>query len=61
MQHLSNPDKYSLHGSSEYHITEQGMINGDVCDPGSGLTSNDALRIQEFLLRKKDTLVVFEL
>ena len=56
MQHLSNPDKYSLHGSSPYHITEQGMINGDVYEHGFGLTSNDALCIQKYLLKLNPTV-----
>ena len=57
MQQMANPDKYALNGSSQYCITEQGMINGDVYEPGSGLTGNDALTIQEYLLGKRDNLV----
>lgn len=42
MQNKSNPEKYV--------VTEQGIINGDVDDPGSGLTNKDALKIQQYLL-----------
>ena len=42
LQHLGNPDNYPL--------TEQAKINGDVDNPGSGLTNKDALKIQQFLL-----------
>ena len=52
MQSLANPDKYGLDGTDERHITEQGIENGDVDKTIAGLTSNDALRIQEFLLGK---------
>ena len=50
MQSLANPNKYGLKGSNEKHITEQGQINGDVDTSIKGITSNDALRIQEYLL-----------
>ena len=52
MQSLANPDKYGLDGTDERHITEQGIENGDVDKNIAGLTSNDALRIQELLLGK---------
>lgn len=42
MQSLANPDKYSL--------TPQGRFNGDMADPGDGITLGDALAIQEILL-----------
>ena len=48
MQYLANPNKYS--------ITEQGKLNGDVDKTVNGLTSNDALRIQEYLLHLRSTL-----
>ena len=48
MQNLANPNKYS--------ITEQGKLNGDVDTAVKGLTSNDALRIQEYLLHLRTTL-----
>lgn len=52
MQALANPDKYGLNGTAEKHITLQGITNGDVDKTVSGITSNDALRIQEYLLGK---------
>ena len=48
MQSLANPNKYV--------ITEQGKLNGDVDKSTTGLTSNDALKIQEFLLHKIESL-----
>ena len=38
MQSIANPD--------EFKVTEQGKLNGDVVDNGSGLTNVDALAIQ---------------
>jgi rhamnogalacturonan endolyase len=48
MQSLANPDKYV--------VTPQGKNNGDVDWSVKGLTSADALTIQEFLLHKITTL-----
>ena len=56
MQSLANPDKYGLGGTDEKAITEQGQINGDVDIASKGITSNDAVLIQEFLLHKITTL-----
>ena len=56
MQALANPNKYGVNGTYEKHITEQGRINGDVDPDVKGITSNDALTIQEFLLNKISTL-----
>ena len=42
MQSLANPGKYKLSG--------QGVYNADVCEAGGGITSNDALAIQKYLL-----------
>ena len=53
MQSLANPNKFGLEGSDEHHITEQGQLNGDV---DTKITSNDALRIQEYLLEKISSL-----
>ena len=50
MQALANPNKYGLSGTSDKHITSQGAANGDVDKDAAGLTSNDALKIQQFLL-----------
>jgi len=55
MQALANPDKYNIGGTYEKALTEQGKKNGDV-DDTEGLSSNDALEIQLFLLHKKATL-----
>nr|AEV59397.1 scaffoldin C [Ruminococcus flavefaciens] len=51
MQSLANPNKYGLNGSDSKHITEQGKLNGDVDEEVKGLTSNDALKIQKYLLK----------
>ena len=56
MQYLANPNKYGLEGSDEKHITEKGLANGDVDKSSEGITANDALRIQEFLLKKAASL-----
>ena len=42
MQYKANPSKYE--------ISEQGMANADVDEPGSGITNKDALLIQQYLL-----------
>ena len=52
MQALANPNKYGINGTDTKHITEQGWINSDVDKSANGITANDALRIQEFLLGK---------
>jgi mannan endo-1,4-beta-mannosidase len=52
MQALANPNKYGLKGTDERHITEEGERLADVDKTSEGLTSNDALRIQEYLLHK---------
>jgi hypothetical protein len=51
MQSLANPNKYGLSGTDSKHITEQGKLNGDVDEEVKGLTSNDALKIQKYLLK----------
>lgn len=48
MQALSNPNKYGTEGTSAEHITAAGSKNADV--DGDGLTVNDALNIQKYLL-----------
>ena len=48
MQTLASPNKYT--------VTEQGRLNGDVDKSTEGLTSNDAMFIQEFLLKKRANL-----
>ena len=49
LQSISNPDKYGVNGSSESHITAQGVLNGDVYANGTGLTPQDALSIQKYV------------
>ena len=56
MQALANPNKYDISGTDEHHITEKGALNGDVEPSIKGLTTNDALTIQLYLLKKIDTL-----
>ena len=57
MQSLANPDKYGLNGTDENHITEQGTANADV-EGGDGMTVNDALAIQKYLLELIPSLPV---
>ena len=56
MQALANPNKYGLEGSEKKRLTEQGSANADADTKEKGLTANDALMIQEFLLGKVKTL-----
>ena len=56
MQYLSNPDKYGLDGTYSRHITQLGMSRCDVDISGKGITSNDALRIQKYLLNRVPNL-----
>ena len=51
MQSISNQDKYGLKGSDPDHIDEDGQKRANVVDPeNTGLTVQDALQIQKFLL-----------
>ncbi len=50
MQALANPGKYGINGTDAKHITQKGIDLADVCENGNGLTSNDALSIQNYLL-----------
>ncbi|MBP5581828.1 MAG: glycoside hydrolase family 9 protein, partial [Ruminococcus sp.] len=56
MQSLANPNKYGLKGSDSKAITEKGLANADVAEHGDGVTAGDALRIQEYLLKKVASL-----
>ncbi|WP_294752504.1 transglutaminase domain-containing protein [uncultured Ruminococcus sp.] len=58
MQVLANPNKYGLNGSDPTHITMQGIADGDVEGSGNGITSNDALAIQKYLLKLVKSLPV---
>ena len=50
MQALANPNKFGTSGTDTHHITEKGMVNGDVYENGTGITSADAQSIQKYLL-----------
>lgn len=50
MQSLANPNKFGVNGSDKHHITQQGMLNGDVDKSSKGITLNDAVEIQKYLL-----------
>lgn len=54
MQALSNPNKYGTNGTDAKHITSAGLKNADI--DGNGLTANDALRIQQYLLGEISSL-----
>lgn len=54
MQSLANPDKYSLDGTDDHHLTERGHFHADL--DGNGLTADDALEIQLHLLGKPSLL-----
>lgn len=56
MQALSNPDRFGVDGTEELHLTAQGRINADCSGGGDGMTSNDALAIQNYLLGKITSL-----
>lgn len=56
MQSLANPNKYGVGGSDAKAITEQGKANADVDTSTKGITTNDALQIQLYLLKKIATL-----
>ncbi|WP_297960017.1 glycosyl hydrolase [uncultured Ruminococcus sp.] len=56
MQALANPNKYGENGSDKMHLRSRGKELGDVDRSVVGLTANDALFIQEYLLKKRTTL-----
>ena len=51
MSAISVSDVYGVDGSIENHITELGVVNADVYEVGTGLTSQDALSVQKYLLK----------
>ena len=53
MQSLANPNKYSINGSDDHCLTVQGAANADIPGTAKGITTDDALAIQEFLLGKR--------
>ena len=50
MQSLANPNKFGINGSDNHHITEVGYANADVTGNNDGVTTEDALAIQKYLL-----------
>ena len=50
MQSLANPSKFGTTGTDERHLTADGADLADVSDRGNGITANDALSIQRYLL-----------
>jgi endoglucanase len=56
MQSIANPNKYGSSGSSDSHITAQGLANADVSEKGNGVTVGDARAIQSYLLGAIDVL-----
>ncbi|EWM54826.1 hypothetical protein RF007C_10840 [Ruminococcus flavefaciens 007c] len=56
MQSLANPNKYGIGGTAPKPLTRQGQINADVDASTRGLTGDDAVRIQEFLIKKIGSL-----
>ena len=56
MQSLANPNKFGLDGTDPHHLIGKGAYLADVDKSSEGITSNDALRIQEYLLNKVETL-----
>ncbi len=50
MQSLANPDKYGYEGSDRNAILDLGLANADVWNTGDGVTGEDALHIQKYLL-----------
>ena len=56
MQALANPNKYGTSGTEKSHMTVQGAANADCDKRSEGLTTNDALAIQMYLLGKVETL-----
>ena len=54
MQSLANPNKYGFNGTDKRHITEKGIDCADVEGNGDGITANDALKIQKYLLGQEN-------
>lgn len=52
MQALANPNKYAMGGSDSHAITEQGWKNADCNGKNDGVSTEDALAIQMYLLGK---------
>ena len=56
MQSLANPNKYGIGGTADKPLTEKGKTQSDVDQSTKGLTPDDALKIQEYLLHKVSSL-----
>ncbi len=56
LQSLGNADAFGTSGSDANHITEQGVVNADVYENGTGLTNSDALQIQKYCLKLVSSL-----
>ncbi|MBP5378102.1 MAG: endo-1,4-beta-xylanase, partial [Ruminococcus sp.] len=56
MQALANPNKFGMEGTDEHHITKQGWVNADIKGTSEGVTTDDALAVQEYLLKKRASL-----
>jgi hypothetical protein len=52
MQAMANPNKFGLGGTDEHAITEQGWKNADCNGKADGVSTDDALAIQLYLLGK---------
>ncbi|WP_024860737.1 carbohydrate-binding domain-containing protein [Ruminococcus flavefaciens] len=50
MQSLANPSKFGTTGTDAKHLTLDGADLADVSERGNGITANDALSIQRYLL-----------
>lgn len=59
MQAMANPNKYGEKGSDPTHITETGMANADVDTSSEGITVNDAMVLQLYLLHSIDKIPYF--
>jgi surface protein len=61
MQSLANPNRYGIEGTDEHHITVEGQTYADVSRgsdyEANGITGEDALEIQRYLLGKISSLV----
>ena len=52
MQALANPNRYGLNGTDEHCMTEQGWKNADCNGKNDGVSTEDALAVQMYLLGK---------
>ena len=53
MQSLANPNKYGINGTAEKCMTVKGQKNADIPGTSKGVTTEDALAIQQYLLGKR--------